>query len=152
MIQAIPTKFDGWSFRSRTEARWAVLFKTAGIAYEYEKEGFSLNGRWYLPDFWFPELEGWFEVKGVEPTAPELELCKQLANGTGRMVFIGSGTPEPYRNPLAIAPRGMHPADIWAFDAPASAYLAAREAQFERGPTAAETERAVLKLYGPPRR
>lgn len=84
MIQAIPTKFDGWSFRSRTEAR--------------------------------------------------------------------SGTPEPHRHPLAITPRGMHPADVWTFDAPASAYLAAREAQFERGPTVAAVERSIRDLYGPPRR
>lgn len=65
-IKAIETKYKGYRFRSRLEARWAVFFDTLGVKWEYEKEGFELGaaGR-YLPDFWLPKLEMWAEVKEV---------------------------------------------------------------------------------------
>ncbi len=64
MIKAIETEYDDYRFRSRLEARWAVFFKTLGIKYEYEKEGYDLDGIWYLPDFWFPRQQIWVEIKG----------------------------------------------------------------------------------------
>jgi hypothetical protein len=82
-MKVIETRFDGHIFRSRTEARWAVFFKTAGIRYEYEKEGFDLDGRWYLPDFWLRDMQLWLEVKGDEPTAEERGLCEKLATASG---------------------------------------------------------------------
>lgn len=52
MIKNIETEYNGYKFRSRLEARWAVFFDAAGIKYEYEPEGFDLgNGLRYLPDF-----------------------------------------------------------------------------------------------------
>jgi len=39
-IKAIETVYNGYKFRSRLEARWAVFFDALGIEYEYEKEGF----------------------------------------------------------------------------------------------------------------
>lgn len=42
-IQAIQTHYNGYKFRSRLEARWAVFFDEMGIQYEYEKEGFELR-------------------------------------------------------------------------------------------------------------
>ena len=52
-IRAIETSYDGYRFRSRLEARWAVFFNAAGIEYQYEPEGFILeDGSWYLPDFY----------------------------------------------------------------------------------------------------
>ena len=42
MIQAIETRYNGYRFRSRLEARWAVFFDEMGIEYEYEIEGFDL--------------------------------------------------------------------------------------------------------------
>ena len=50
-VKPIETIYDGYRFRSRLEARWAVFFKTLGVAYEYEPEGFDMNGLRYLPDF-----------------------------------------------------------------------------------------------------
>ena len=35
-IRAIETSYDGYRFRSRLEARWAVFFNEAGIEYQYE--------------------------------------------------------------------------------------------------------------------
>ena len=71
-IRAIETSYDGYRFRSRLEARWAVFFNAAGIEYQYEPEGFILeDGSWYLPDFYLPNVilrDGstglWVEVKG----------------------------------------------------------------------------------------
>lgn len=40
-MQAIQTRYKGYHFRSRLEARWAVFFDTLGILWEYEKEGLS---------------------------------------------------------------------------------------------------------------
>lgn len=51
-IKPIQTYYDGHLFRSRLEARWAVVFKSLGVPYEYEPEGFDLgDGLYYLPDF-----------------------------------------------------------------------------------------------------
>lgn len=51
-MKAIETYYNGYRFRSRLEARWAVFFDTLGVRYEYEPEGFELDdGTWYLPDF-----------------------------------------------------------------------------------------------------
>lgn len=51
-IKPIETTYNGYRFRSRLEARWAVFFDTLGIVYEYEPEGFELeSGKRYLPDF-----------------------------------------------------------------------------------------------------
>lgn len=74
-IKAIETRYNGYKFRSRLEARWAVFFDELGIKYEYEPEGYTLeDGTKYLPDFlifvrhrsyedeWDPVF---VEVKGV---------------------------------------------------------------------------------------
>lgn len=51
-IKAIETPYNGYRFRSRLEARWAVFFDALGVKYEYEPEGFLLpSGKRYLPDF-----------------------------------------------------------------------------------------------------
>ena len=51
-IKAIQTEYNGYKFRSRLEARWAVFFDALGVEYEYEPEGFQLpSGARYLPDF-----------------------------------------------------------------------------------------------------
>lgn len=52
MIKAIETVYNGYRFRSRLEARWAVFFDALGVKYEYEAEGFEIgNGLRHLPDF-----------------------------------------------------------------------------------------------------
>src|SRR5690606_1394774 len=38
----IQTEYRDCHFRSRLEARWAVLFDAMGLAWEYELEGFDL--------------------------------------------------------------------------------------------------------------
>lgn len=63
-IKAIDTIYDGYKFRSRLEARWAVFFNEMGIDYEYELDGMILSdGTYYLPDFYLPGFHVFFEVK-----------------------------------------------------------------------------------------
>ena len=51
-MKPIETIYNGYRFRSRLEARWAVFFDAMGIKYEYESEGFVFDdGTKYLPDF-----------------------------------------------------------------------------------------------------
>lgn len=78
-IKAIETRYNGRRFRSRAEARHAVFFDNMGIAYEYEKEGFVINSKPYLPDFYLPELDLWYEVKGAPPTEEEIILARDFA-------------------------------------------------------------------------
>ena len=78
-IKAIETVYNGYRFRSRTEARWAVFFDTLKISYKYETEGYNLDGLWYLPDFWLPNNDCWIEVKGKEPDEEEVEKAGRMA-------------------------------------------------------------------------
>ena len=76
-MKAIQTHYNGYKFRSRLEARWAVFFDSLDLEYHYEPEGFILNsGNWYLPDFYLPELNLYVEIK---PKKSE-EIFKDLAD------------------------------------------------------------------------
>ncbi|MFF9036425.1 hypothetical protein ACF090_13245 [Streptomyces sp. NPDC014892] len=63
-VQAIETRYAGHRFRSRLEARWAVFFDTLGIKWEYEPQGYVIDGTPYLPDFLLADCGTWVEVKG----------------------------------------------------------------------------------------
>lgn len=73
-IKAIETKYKGYLFRSRLEARWAVFFDSIGIKYQYEADGFEAVYDYadkkevirYLPDFYLPEFDCYVEVKGTD--------------------------------------------------------------------------------------
>lgn len=62
-IKSIETKYNGYRFRSRLEARWAVFFDESAIDYEYELEGFEFGGVSYLPDFYLDSMGVFVEVK-----------------------------------------------------------------------------------------
>lgn len=66
-LKPIETRYKGYRFRSRLEARWAVFFDALGLKWEYEPEGFELpNGVRYLPDFRVTSPQGvvsWYEIK-----------------------------------------------------------------------------------------
>jgi len=96
-IKAIETEYNGYRFRSRLEARWAVFFDALGIEYEYEPEGFDLEPYgYYLPDFHLTELDCWVEVK---PEMPDLrqpgieaaEKCHRLAVTINEVVLLLTG-------------------------------------------------------------
>lgn len=94
MIKAIETRYKGYRFRSRIEAKWAVYFDALGITWEYEIEGFDLGELgWYLPDFWLPQVSMWAEVKSGAFSLEEIQKCCALAHGTGYSVILLDGKP-----------------------------------------------------------
>lgn len=98
-IKAIPATYNGVTFRSRTEARWAVFFDALGVRWEYEHEGYQLPSGWYLPDFWLPELSGgmFAEIKPRRaPTEREAQAVKELCAATGKMTCIFPGAPHEW--------------------------------------------------------
>lgn len=90
MIEAIETRFRGRLFRSRLEARWAVMFEALPIPWVYEMEGFHLPSRDYLPDFWLPRQKAWVEIKpfGFDGGTRHLNELSQM---TGARAFILEG-------------------------------------------------------------
>ena len=83
MIKAIETRYKGYRFRSRLEARWAVFFEALGLKWEYEPEGFHTLEGPYLPDFRVTTPQGkpiWYEIKpeGMKTDAKFSAFEKQL--------------------------------------------------------------------------
>ncbi|MEU5979408.1 hypothetical protein [Streptomyces sp. NPDC047315] len=103
-LEAVPTPYDGVTFRSRLEAEWAQTLNLNKIAWEYEPETITLpSGATYIPDFWLPQLGTWIEVKG--PNVPRIEKAYEHARERashsssrwpeGELVLIGR---EPLRD------------------------------------------------------
>jgi hypothetical protein len=98
-IKAIETKYNGYRFRSRLEARWAVFFDAAGIKYEYEPEGYENEmGSRYLPDFFLPDFYLHVEVKRntEDGIAEILDKCENAIQWGGpiQQILILSEVPE----------------------------------------------------------
>jgi hypothetical protein len=104
-IKPIETNYKGCRFRSRLEARWAVFFDAAGIEWEYEPEGYDIDGVPYLPDFFLRGQKAYVEIKPRgfygnnrydSDVMRELQAkLKKLATGTGCDVFLIEGSPSP---------------------------------------------------------
>lgn len=105
-LKAIETRYQGFKFRSRLEARWAVFFEKMGLGWKYEIEGYELPGPWYflptseqnkdlryLPDFFIPAWDCWVEVKAGAATASEMMKCAKLSKEAGKRVLLIIGSP-----------------------------------------------------------
>lgn len=105
-VKPIETVYDGYRFRSRLEARWAVFFNAVNAEWEYEPEGFDLGKLgWYLPDFFikirpeesilkkFPNAGYWCEIKGRTPTGEELQKLSAVAKYTKHHGYLLQGSP-----------------------------------------------------------
>jgi hypothetical protein len=117
-LKAIETRYKGYRFRSRLEARWAVFFDTLGIPYRYEPEGYDLDGLLYLPDFYLPKHKYYLEVKPeLPPQADPEQTTEKVARLTRRgdqrgdkpsfFVFVlwgevGHPSPENLYNDVAV--------------------------------------------------
>jgi hypothetical protein len=113
MIKAIDTRYGGYLFRSRLEARWAVFFDKLGLKWEYEPEGFDIDGLWYLPDFRVQTPQGepiWYEVKpeGAQEDAKFTAFKKALhaanVDGLARAEIL-AGDPVNVLASASICPR-----------------------------------------------
>lgn len=97
-IKPIETVYNGYRFRSRLEARWAVFFDSARIPYEYEIEGYRLSdGSYYLPDFYLPWFHAFVEIKPKGMDAKEKAIaekkCELLFHKEGIVVLLCEGDP-----------------------------------------------------------
>lgn len=110
-MQVIETEYNGYKFRSRLEARWAVFFDSLGIKYEYEPEGFLLDdGSMYLPDFRVrccgtrgncdpdKSFDLYIEVKGRLTDAD----MKKIEMFSGYNGFFYTGNASSFINPTLI--------------------------------------------------
>lgn len=92
-MKAIETKYNGRTFRSRLEARWAIFMDALGVQWEYEPEAYELDGICYLPDFWLPDQRVFLEAKPDDPTPLEYEKARRLATFRQCSVIIVVGAP-----------------------------------------------------------
>jgi hypothetical protein len=106
-MKAIETRYKGYRFRSRLEARWAVFFDAIGARWEYEREAYDLGADvgCYLPDFFVymsptweraritPGAGYWIEIKPVEPTSLERTKLAALAHLTNHHSYLMVGPP-----------------------------------------------------------
>lgn len=101
-INAIETFHAGHRFRSRLEARWAVVFDSLDLRWEYEPQGYLVGERRrpYLPDFYLPDAGWWVEVKGdserldtsllIDAVHPTLGLGRTDAQHMTSLLILGS--------------------------------------------------------------
>jgi len=96
-VEAIETEVGGISYRSRTEARWAIFFEALGVDVEYEAHHIRLSdGVGYLPDFYIPAFKAWFEVKAGNDAIVTEEANKARllsADQKGHRVWLAIGAP-----------------------------------------------------------
>ena len=100
MIKAIETEYNGYKFRSRLEARWAVFFDSVGIKWEYESEGYILpDGTKYLPDFYLLDYDWFVEVKAPrESSGKELFKTIKFVYHTQHVVLVLGNIPKDSKN------------------------------------------------------
>lgn len=105
-IKPIETVYNGYRFRSRLEARWAVFFDALGVKYEYEPEGFlTEDGTTYLPDFFVRDWNCYVEVKGDRDgaTAELIKAVRFVDKSINRVLILSDipdGIGEPYWFPM----------------------------------------------------
>ncbi len=105
-VKALETHYNGYRFRSRLEARWAVFFDTVGIDYHYESEAFDLaDGQQYLPDFFLkrgirflgeerPRQDVWVDIEPAsELTDDERQKVVSFVRQTGKSILLIAGDP-----------------------------------------------------------
>jgi hypothetical protein len=90
-LKAIETRYRGYRFRSRLEARWAVFMDALGVRWEFEPEGYDLDGERYLPDFWLPDLRAFLEIKPKHDDLVVSDFSTDktgLWDDSGRIVYV----------------------------------------------------------------
>lgn len=149
--RAIVTLYKGYRFRSRLEARWAVLFDSLRLNWEYEVEGYDMDGLWYLPDFWMPKLDSYIEIKGVqiERNDDTWVKARDLANVSGKLVYVFCGqikTPGSTYGWRFFGPEddetGFAPDMVWWLKCPVCS-------QYQLGPNVSELPCGCLEYRHP---
>lgn len=114
-LKPIQTFYNGIKFRSRLEAKWAVVFDELGVKWKYEAEGYELpSGNRYLPDFLLEcygtrgsydcePFDLWIEVKGKMTESDAAKIKEFVYNDGGEMnpVLIVGDIPNPFGDVLS---------------------------------------------------
>lgn len=104
-MKAIETHYREIRFRSRLEARWAVFFDAMRLEWLYEHQGYVIDERAYLPDFFLPRFGIHFEVKGGAAAAKaEEELFYRFVEEVSPILVV----PGP---PVLVQPGPEQPWD-----------------------------------------
>ena len=104
-IKPIETVYNGYRFRSRLEARWAVFFDFIGLKYLYEMEGYTNGTINYLPDFFIPSLDVFIEIKPFTEDWPSKEIASK-GSLAPKLVYYFCG--EPYGKDGDMNYRGFY--------------------------------------------
>ena len=112
-IKAIETVYNGYKFRSRLEARWAVFFDEMKIEYEYELEGYKLpSGLCYLPDFRLPELGVFVEVKPSFEAITDDDIKKMLMFSSEKSIQLLLIVGTPTKQKMSIMNNGDYAEEL----------------------------------------
>lgn len=126
-VAALETTYEGVTFRSRTEARWAVFFRALNLDYRYEPERITLSsGESYLPDFFLPDLQAYFEVKPRSDQIVTSECVRArtlAADRPSRRVWLAMDAPDSEK-------ANVLPLNQWPIETPIEAILAAPENRY----------------------
>lgn len=112
-LRSLPTYYKGITFRSRLEARWAIILDEMKIAWEYEYEGIEITASHfgdphnplsfpYLPDFYLPEYDSFVEVKGRLDEAEYWRLMRIAWCITGSLGSWGPKANGVYGQPFFV--------------------------------------------------
>lgn len=90
--------YNGYRFRSRLKARWAVFFDAVGIEWQYEPESYWLS-KPFLPDFWLPKLEMFAEIKSTREEGDQsFPIVKELVAQSNKRAIVICGSPHQYQS------------------------------------------------------
>lgn len=119
-VRVFEVEYNNYTFRSKTEAKWARLFDLLNIEYVYEPDTYVLlrsekRKIRYLPDFYLPEQDLFLEVKNMGNKKPTIEECLKaylLATHVKKRVLIAFGDVTfnanvRYGNYLCYHPNGI---------------------------------------------
>jgi hypothetical protein len=104
LATAIRTDYHGQQFRSKLEAKWAMVLDELQVVWEYEPEARYTQHGGYLPDFYLPRMKGglWLEIKpydafekGEDPRWPEFAMQRD------QPLVVAYGLSDPYQLPDA---------------------------------------------------
>lgn len=91
---AIETEYKGILFRSRLEARWAILFDAFNLKWIYEPECFILsNGQKYTPDFYLQDIKVYVEIKPNYDWVDDKYHSERYELFEGDLLILSGGYP-----------------------------------------------------------
>ena len=90
---ALPVEFLGHVFRSKLEARWAWIFETLAVQWQYEPAQFDFGELRYCPDFLLAAQETWVEIKPSMPNQRETAKVEALFLRERMPVYVFAGSP-----------------------------------------------------------